>query len=464
MKVKMNETRQPFFFINTEFLMITSPSRTLHWFRNDLRLDDNPALACALQNDEVVLVVVLDEHFWDQDRWGHIKTGSFRTRFLLESIDDLKNAIAQLGGSLLVKQGRPQEILPSLMQTWSCNTLTAQAEHTPEEIDIQESVDSAVCQVGGVCSWIEGQTLFHPEDIPMKLESLPDTFTQFRKKIEKLSVVRDCISAPKTLCCPKDLISDDVPVLGEFLATFGQTSPALDSRSVLPFKGGASEARLRLKYYFWESKHLAVYKKTRNGLLGADYSSKFSPWLAHGCISPRRIASEVYRFERKYEANKSTYWFVFELMWRDYFRFIAMKYGVRIFHRKALKPESASREIRSSAFISWKNGQTKDNFVNANMRELARTGYMSNRGRQNVASYLVHDLGIDWRLGASWFEHMLLDYDPASNTGNWIYIAGVGNDPRPNRKFNTQLQANMYDGKGKYQTLWSTDALELDVR
>ena len=237
-----------------------------------------------------------------------------------------------------------------------------------------------------------------------------------------------------------------------------------DARAVLPFRGGASEARARLKHYFWDTEKLAVYKKTRNGLVGADYSSKFSPWLANGCISPRRIASEVARFEDTVEANDSTYWLVFELIWRDYFRFVAMKYGAKIFHKKALKPDSPNRGTQRHAFEAWKEGRTKDPFVNANMRELARTGFMSNRGRQNVASYLVHDLGIDWRLGASWFEHLLLDHDPASNTGNWIYVAGVGNDPRPNRKFNTRRQAEMYDGDGKYQTLWSGDALELDVR
>ena len=298
----------------------------------------------------------------------------------------------------------------------------------------------------------------------MDLEALPDIFTQFRKKVEKLSEVRKCIPAPTHLTAPADLTSDEVPDLTEFLASTGQTMPPADSRSVLPFKGGASEARMLLKHYFWDTRRLAVYKKTRNGLVGADYSSKFSPWLAHGCISPRRIASEVYRFEDTVEANDSTYWLVFELIWRDYFRFVAMKYGSRIFHRKALKPDSANRGTQRPVFEAWKEGRTKDSFVNANMKELARTGFMSNRGRQNVASYLVHDLGIDWRMGASWFEHMLLDYDPASNAGNWIYVAGVGNDPRPNRKFNTQRQAEMYDGDGKYQTLWSTDALELDVR
>ena len=441
-----------------------TPTRSLHWFRNDLRLDDNPALADALRSDETVPVVVLDDRFWSEDRWGHVKTGPFRTRFLLESIADLKSAIEERGGALLIRRGQPEDILPALMKEHGCTRLTAQAEHTPEELEMEAAVERAVRAEGGQCAWIEGHTLFHPDDLPMDLEALPDIFTQFRKKVEKLSEVRECISAPSHISTPEKLTSDPVPDLAEFLASTGQTMPPADSRSVLPFKGGANEARARLKHYFWDTKRLAVYKKTRNGLVGADYSSKFSPWLAHGCLSPRRIASEVYRFEDTVEANDSTYWLVFELIWRDYFRFVAMKYGSRIFHRKALKPNSANRGTQRPAFEAWKEGRTKDAFVNANMKELARTGFMSNRGRQNVASYLVHDLGIDWRLGASWFEHMLLDYDPASNAGNWIYVAGVGNDPRPNRKFNTQRQAEMYDGDGKYQTLWSTDALELDIR
>ncbi len=439
-------------------------TRILHWFRKDLRLDDNPALAEALRSDEVVPVVVLDDRFWSNDRWGHVKTGPFRTRFVLESLVDLKAAIEGAGGGLLIKQGRPEEILPRLMEEWSCTSLTAQAEHTPEELDIESAVAKAIQEVGGTIQWVEGHTLFHPDDLPMDLDAIPDIFTQFRKKVEKHSEVRECIPATAALSCPKGLTSDMVPTLEDMLAQTRQTMPPADSRGVLPFKGGASEARARLKHYFWDTKKLAVYKKTRNGLVGADYSSKFSPWLAHGCISPRRIASEVHRFEDNVEANDSTYWLVFELIWRDYFRFIAMKFGSRIFHRKALKPESANRGTQKPAFEAWKEGRTKDPFVNANMRELSRTGFMSNRGRQNVASYLVHDLGIDWRMGASWFEHCLLDYDPASNAGNWIYVAGVGNDPRPNRKFNTQRQAEMYDGDGKYQTLWSTDALELDVR
>lgn len=114
-------------------------------------------------------------------------------------------------------------------------------------------------------------------------------------------------------------------------------------------------------------------------------------------------------------------------------------------------------------FERWAEGRTDEEFVNANMKELLQTGFMSNRGRQNVASYLVHDMGIDWRMGASFFEHYLLDHDPASNYGNWIYVSGVGNDPRENRKFNIKKQQSMYDGEGRFVKRWSNESLELDL-
>ena len=200
--------------------------------------------------------------------------------------------------SLLVKQGRPEDILPGVMADWSCTTLTAQAEHTPEELDIDGRAH-VVQEAGGTCRWIEGHTLFHPDDLPMDIDAIPDIFTQFRKKVGKHSEVRECIAAPTALSCPDGLTSDDVPLLNDKLAQTGQTMPPADSRGVLPFKGGASEARARLKHYFWDSKKLAVYKKTRNGLVGADYSSKFSPGSPTGASV--RAASPV-----KFTGSKTT--------------------------------------------------------------------------------------------------------------------------------------------------------------
>jgi deoxyribodipyrimidine photo-lyase len=131
------------------------------------------------------------------------------------------------------------------------------------------------------------------------------------------------------------------------------------------------------------------------------------------------------------------------------------KYDTKLFLKNGIKDsEPISRNMYYVHFEKWKNGQTGNQFVDANMNELNATGFMSNRGRQNVASYLCNDLKLDWRYGAAYFEEQLIDYDVCSNWGNWAYIAGVGNDPRGHRFFNVEKQAHDYDKEHKYRELW----------
>lgn len=419
--------------------------RAIYWFRNDLRTTDNPAFAHAVKAcDEVIPVYVFDDFYWSEDRWGLKKTGIHRTRFLIESVADLQASIESLGGRLFIAKGATSAVLRDLASRFECSEIIAQAEHTREEKDIEREVAELL-----PLTLIEGLTLIHPKDLPMPVDQLPDIFTQFRKKVEKYSDVRGLVDEPKALQVP-DLPQNELPQLTDF--GFETTNP--DERSVLSFEGGAHAAWERLDHYLWETQLLSTYKETRNGLIGADYSSKFSPWLANGSLSPREIYAEVKRYEAEHVANQSTYWLVFELLWRDYFRFVAMKYSDRLFYRSGIKGSAPKRRMDERVFDQWASGQTKEAFVNANMRELVLTGFMSNRGRQNVASYFVHDLGMDWRLGASFFEHHLIDYDVASNYGNWIYVAGVGNDPRESRKFNIARQQEMYDREGAYVRLW----------
>ncbi|MDX1666107.1 MAG: DASH family cryptochrome, partial [Saprospiraceae bacterium] len=235
----------------------------------------------------------------------------------------------------------------------------------------------------------------------------------------------------------------------------------MDSRAVLEFKGGETEGLKRLQYYIWESDNIKTYKKTRNQLVGGDYSSKFSPWLAQGCLSPKKIYQEIKKYEEERVSNKSTYWLFFELMWRDFFRFMAKKHGDKIFHKQGYKgdpdPEwTDDRELLQK----WIDGRTGVPFIDANMREIKNTGYMSNRGRQNVASFLVSDLKVNWQMGAEYFESVLIDYDVASNWGNWNYVAGVGSDPR-DRYFNILSQAQRYDPNGEYVRLWIPELKDL---
>jgi deoxyribodipyrimidine photo-lyase len=166
------------------------------------------------------------------------------------------------------------------------------------------------------------------------------------------------------------------------------------------------------------------------------------------------VYEEVRRYERERVENESTYWLVFELLWRDFFRLTHLKYGDRLFLRDGLQRLPIEWGRDPAAVAAWCDGKTGYPIVDANMRELAATGYMSNRGRQIVASFFTKNLGLDWRIGAEWFEHQLLDYDVASNYGNWQYAAGVGNDGREFRLFNLRRQAEQYDPKGDYVRHW----------
>jgi deoxyribodipyrimidine photo-lyase len=333
-------------------------------------------------------------------------------------------------------------------------------------------------------------TLFHVDDLPMDIENLPDVFTQFRNKVEKFSKVRKTFDGPKNLseATPSEFGLRNVAPLGLkdyriFDDEFSTNNPLIHKSDESQFrqnessnfKGGETEAINRLNHYFWEKDLLKTYKETRNEMLGLDYSSKFSAWLANGCISPRYIYEEIKKYEHERTANESTYWLIFELIWRDYFRFVAMKFGNKIFQKYGLKSPlnnagrvkltvelpASVKNAKISIFEKWRLGETGVPLIDANMKELLATGYMSNRGRQNVASFLVKDLQIDWRWGAAWFESQLIDYDVCSNWGNWLYVAGVGNDPRENRYFNILKQATNYDSKGEYVKCWLPELSEV---
>ena len=228
---------------------------------------------------------------------------------------------------------------------------------------------------------------------------------------------------------------------------------SLDQRTAFPFKGGEIQAQKRIENYFFETENIAKYKQTRNGLIGESFSSKFSPWLANGSVSARSIYWQLQDFEQQIIKNEDTYWLVFELIWRDYFKYVALKHGSDIFKINGILNTKYDWKTNEKAFRDWSNGNTREPFVNANMIELQQTGFMSNRGRQNVASFWAKEWEQDWRIGAAYFESMLIDYDVHSNWGNWMYNAGVGNDPR-DRKFNIKRQAEMYDSNGDYVHLW----------
>jgi deoxyribodipyrimidine photo-lyase len=431
----------------------TENDTSLVWFRNDLRVSDNTSLSKALcQHENTIAVYCFDPRHFKTTSYGFKKTAQYRAKFLIESITDLKQNLDALNIPLFVFQEKPEIVIPKLCIDYNVNTVYLQKEWTEEENNVSNSVKQHTAKTVHFKTTY-AQFLYHPDDIKLPLAKIPQVFTNFRKHVEKEVKVRPLISC-NTKSKQQLTNTTKIPSLQDLDYKDFKT-PA---NSAFPFKGGETKALERLDDYFFKTKKIGVYKKTRNGLIGKDFSSKFSAWLANGSISAKTIYWKLKAFEEEHYKNQSTYWLIFELIWRDYFKYIALKHGNNIFKIGGILNKSYQWDNTTSQIEKWINGKTNSDFVNANMIELKKTGWMSNRGRQNVASYFAKDLCLDWRIGAAYFEALLIDYDVHSNYGNWMYVSGVGNDPR-DRKFNVKLQAERYDPNGKFQNLWLQPSL-----
>lgn len=426
--------------------------RTLiYWFRNDLRLTDNPAFARACREADYLLPVYL--HAPDaQTAWGFARVGAARRRFVAQALEDLAAQLAGRGSRLLELQGDPAELLPALARACGAAAIHAEAIAAPEE---QQQV-AALRRAGLSVDEHWQSSLLDPAQLPFACHQLPAVFSAFRSRVERAGLQP---AAPQAA-------PDSLPALPEVAAEWVDRRPPLpawaaDPRSSFPcqradFHGGERAALEHVRRYF--ASDLPIhYKASRNGLTGIDYSSKLSPWLASGALSPRSVHAALRAHEAARGASDGSYWLWFELLWRDYFRFLHLQHGSRLYRARGLAAQAAAPRQDAAAFARWCQGRTGEPLVDAAMLELAATGYQSNRLRQLVASYLIHDLGGDWRAGAAWFEVQLLDYDVYSNQGNWLYIAGRGTDPRGGRRFSPHKQAAEHDPQGAYRALWAQD-------
>jgi deoxyribodipyrimidine photo-lyase len=433
----------------------------LVWLRDDLRVHDNPSLSAGADADRVVPVYVVDPRAIDPSggSFGLPKIGPSRARFLRESLLDLRGSLRERGGDLVVRRGRPERVLPRLAEAVDAGTVHFQRLPAPDEAGVETAVREAFRE-HDVDVDVDGpwtHTLHHVDDLATDATAIPDTFTTWRTATEDRPV-REQVATPARLSLPAGVDVGEVPTLPELHVDPEEATP--DDRAVLPFEGGETAGRDRVAEYVWRRDGLREYKETRNGLLGADYSSKLSPWLAHGCLSPRYVHDEVRRYEEERVANESTYWLLFELRWRDFFQFQFLRHGAAFFRRGGIRDADRTWSGGEDRFERWAAGATGVPFVDANMRELNGTGYVSNRGRQVVASFLADWLDVDWRRGAAYFEARLVDYDVCSNWGNWAYQAGVGNDSR-NLYFNVTKQAAEYDPDGAYVRRWLPELASL---
>jgi cryptochrome len=398
---------------------IWSTMTEIYWFQHDLRVRDNPALQAHCRARKLLLV-----YFWPENRpWCNVTgMGGQRRRFLLESLHALREELLPWGQNLLVLQGRPELQLPALVEKTGAGLVGTSRSAGYFERTTLERVAVALPVPLKVHA---GNTLFSRDTLPFELQQMPVQFTPFKRQLDAVEVAHPLGSPPRVPLPP--------PV------TFAPLdSPAENPPISLPLKGGSAAGHRRLRQWTLGSHGIAKYQETRNCLDGLAGSSTLSPWLANGCLSAREVAAAIRNYEASFGANASTQWMMDELLWREFFYWRALQDDIALFRPGGRRVKLHRCTFEPRNFARWCQGDTSYPLVNAVMRQLLATGWMSNRGRQIAASCLVHELGIDWRYGAAFFEKHLVDYDVASNYGNWQYLAGVGADPRGGRHFDLE--------------------------
>jgi len=404
----------------------------LVWFRSDYRVDDHPALWSAMQESYPIIAVTLFPK--PTSLFGLSSPSNMRAQAQYDAIKHLHKKLAEMGIGLLVIQDINQlsQIDPTTIKKVFYHRLLG-TEEAREEQQFQRYFPSATFIVK------ESYSLIHPDDLPFPIELTPNVFTIFRKKVENHTPIHSPLPAIKYQQKGPLYSMPDLEYFG------------FDEVKIIVSTDEESALK-RLQYYCLETRNVLQYKQTRNGMLHWDDSSKLSMYLSIGSLSPRRVYAVLQQAEEQFGANDSTYWLWFELLWRDYFYFVHWQEKSRFFMPWNLSTTlTPSKETFYHAILK---GETGYPLIDANMKELTQTGWMSNRGRQNVASFFVHYCKLPWALGAVMFESFLLDYNVSSNIGNWRYVSGVGHDPRDHRVFNVVKQGIQYDPSTEYILKW----------
>jgi len=281
--------------------------------------------ACKWWNEVLAMyfhntILAKKSTFWMRD------IGPYRAKFLCESLENLRENLRKIWWELDIVRWESIKVLAEYIEKFKL-----------EKVYIQESVwydeDREIKKLGKILASkgislvvIWDHTLVHKDDLPEDISHLPQIYSQFRKMVEKNAEIEDPVWAPESIHWISGISTQMLS-----LKDFDYEDISIDKRRAIDFIWWEDAAWKRLNHYFWETESLSEYKKTRNGLIGADYSSKFSAYLAHGCISARSIYAQVKQYEKEIIKNSSTYWLIFELLWRDFFQFVFLQDRSRFF-------------------------------------------------------------------------------------------------------------------------------------
>ena len=403
---------------------------SLLWLRRDLRLHDHPALEAARRDDRMIPVFCFDDGLLA----GRHASGP-RTQFLLECLKELDQALRGRGSRLFVRHGPPERELATLAAQANADTLHLSVDVGPFARRRQSEVKRAL--EGTSVEVVPHPGLFAVDALePIRTGSgAPYTvFTPFYRNWLG-QARREVTGAPRSL-----------PPTGRRAAAGTlPTLAALRLRQEVPepMPGGERAARAALRRFLGGP--VDDYADGHDLLTGRSIS-RLSPYLHFGCVSPREIEEQLGR-------GAGAEAFRRQLCWRDFYAHVLGHHPANTTHEFQERYRGTLRFSRAqSRFDAWCDGQTGYPAVDAGMRQLRREGWLHNRARLLVGSFLTKDLGIDWRWGERWFMRLLLDGDEASNNGNWQWIASVGVDPQPafRRIFNPGRQQERFDPDGEY--------------
>jgi len=410
--------------------------RSIVWFRQDLRLHDNEALLEAIRNsDELILVYIFDpRQFASSTSYGVPKTGVARTTFLIESVDDIRKQLRSIGSDLVVRIGKPEEILYEIASDHKAHFIYCNRERTKEEVDVQDLLEKKLWAIGRELRYSRGKMLYYTADLPFPVTHCPDSFATFKKETEQLIPVREPLQKPGVLPpFPVEVEPGEIPSLNELMPG---SSPAEKY-----FNGGETAGLVALN----EGVNLSpAFMAAERTLL--------SPWIALGCLSPKTVYYASEEFPVGGEEVQQN------LLYRDYLRLMGKKYGDQIFYKTGIKGGAIKINNDPAALARWQQGETGIGIIDAGMHQLNQAGWLPDPVRRLVAAFFIKVLNLDWRLGAAYFESRLIDYDPCTNWVSWLNMAGLGPDTREDRIINYEGAGKKLDPTGTYAGTWLPQA------
>ncbi len=418
------------------------------WIRRDLRLTDNPALSAALSSAQQVIPVFIQDPFFDRSPM----VSSRRLAFLADGLSKLDEELRLRGSYLVIRRGQPLDVLSDLVDQTGAERIFAEADYSPyarrRDRSLEDRLDFQL---------VGGPSLSHPRAV-LKQDGSPYTvYSPYMRawKATHLTGQVNLTDPPSKITTPPGISSD--PARG---------NP--DAAVEMDFVGGEQEAQRRLEAFtHGESQAIYRYAELRDRM-DLDATSRLSPYLRFGMLSAGQAvqaAQGALQNAPDRNARKGAETWLNELIWREFY--IAILYHFpevsRVSFRENLRDIRWNNDPRE--FEAWGEGRTGYPVVDAAMRQLRNTGWMHNRARMIVASFLTKDLLIDWRWGERWFMQQLIDGDPAANNGGWQWTAGTGTDAAPYfRIFNPVLQSKKFDPGGDYIRRWVPELVRVPER